>query len=135
MMFLASGDGEGLDKRRRLFVALVSLIWTRSSRAAGHTVRQIRNGIDELSNPPRNDEVLFAETEDEKENTVSDGFVWKWSIMTRTPTLSSQYARRKRASVELSGTESRKSSWPDLVVGNRQAKRLVRGHVRSQIAG
>jgi hypothetical protein len=100
--------------------------------ASRHTVRQIRYRVNEFSGPPSDYEVFFTEA---GKRAVSDNSVWEFTSRTGTPTLSLQYARRRQACVESSGTESRVPSWSDLVVGYRLAKRLVRGHVRSGFAG
>jgi hypothetical protein len=72
MMFLRSGDGEDLDRRRRLFAALAPVqLWTNSSMVLIHTVRQIRYRVDEFSGPSGNDEVLFTEAARERGRAVS----------------------------------------------------------------
>jgi hypothetical protein len=64
MMHLQPGDGEDLDRRRRLFAALAPVqLWTNSPMALRRTICQIRYRVDEFSGPSGNDEVLFTETE------------------------------------------------------------------------
>jgi hypothetical protein len=63
MMHLQFGDGGDLGRRSRLFAALTSYILPQlaASKALGHTVRQIRYRVNELSSPSGDYEVFFTE--------------------------------------------------------------------------
>lgn len=119
MMFPRFGDGEDLDRRRRLFALLASFrLWTDSSMGLRHTISQVRYRVDELSSPPGHDEVLFTEAERERKRNQRQV---PSENSYESLTLAVQYARQRQASVESSGTESRVPSWPGLVVGYRLA--------------
>ena len=105
MMFPRFGDGEDLDRRRRLFALLASFrLWTDSSMGLRHTISQVRYRVDELSSPPGHDEVLFTEAERERKRNQRQV---PSENSYESLTLAVQYARQRQASVESSGTESR----------------------------
>lgn len=63
MMPMQCDVDEDLDTHRRLHLVSAE---KRSGSIVQHTVRKIRNSIDELSDPSRDDKVLFAEAENSR---------------------------------------------------------------------